>query len=527
MSTFTGTLPLIRFTLRRDRVRLPIWLAALLVLVYASAEAVRGLYPNQATLDLYDATMSSSAAAIAMNGPPTALDTLGGVIVYEVNLTVMIAVALMGVFLVVRHTRGEEEAGRTELVRSGVVGRHAPTTAALLVVGAGVVAVGAGISAIMLAVGLPTSGSLGYGASIALLGLLFTAIGACAAQATAHARGAIGISAGLLGVAFLLRAIGDVGNQAFSWLSPLGWAQALRPFGDERWWPLALLIAATVAMFVLAAVLTTHRDLGSGLVAARAGRATARPRLGTAVGLAARLQRGALIGWTTGVFIGGVAFGSLSREVAAMIELNPAFAQTLASMGTDLVDAFLATMLLVLAIATGGFTISSTLRLRSEETAGRIEPLLATGLSRRRWMAGGLAVTAAGTALVLAAGGLGAGIAYAVVEGEPGQIVRLTLSALVYAPAALLLAGVAALLFGLVPRATAAAWAALAYCFVVGWLGTVLNFPAVMEELTPYTHIPQVPAEDLRAAPLVLVTLITVALLTAGVANFARRDIAS
>src|SRR5262245_43779882 len=172
--TLAGTWTLVRLMLRRDRIRLPIWLLAILGTVYGSAAAVQSLYGTPAKLALYDSTMSGSAPVVVMSGPPVALDTVGGVTIYEINMTVMVAVALMAIFLVVRHTRGEEEAGRTELLASTVVGRHAPTTAALVVVGGATVAVAVGVSAILLGLGLPASGSLAYGAAVAAFGLAFT-----------------------------------------------------------------------------------------------------------------------------------------------------------------------------------------------------------------------------------------------------------------------------------------------------------------------------------------------------------------
>jgi ABC-2 type transport system permease protein len=525
MSTLTGTWPLVRLMLRRDRIRLPVWVLSILVAVYASAAAVQGLYGTQAALDTYDETMSGSAAVVVMSGPPTALRTLGGVTVYEINTMVLVAVALMAVFLVVRHTRAEEEAGRTEMLRSTVVGRHAPTVAALTVVGAGTLAVAAGIAATMVGLGLPVDGSLAYAASIGAYGVAFTVVGACAAQVTAHARGALGMASAFLGVAFALRAAGDVGNALLSWLSPLGWVQAVRPFGDERWWPILILVAFAVGVLALTAELTTHRDVGSGLVPPRAGPDHARPRLGTAVGLAARLQRGTLIGWTVGVFVGGVAFGSLSSEVQDFVSLNKEAAELFAAAGGSLVDAFLGTMLLFLALAGAGFTLSSVLRLRSEEAAGRVEPLLATGLSRGRWAAGALTATVTGTVLVALAGGLGTGLAHGVVSGDLTQAPPVVLAALAYVPAALVLAGVGVALVGWLPRAAVAAWAGLAFCFLIGWLGEVLDFPGWVVELSPYTHVPLVPAQPLAWTPLLWLTVIFVALVTLGTTKLAKRDI--
>ena len=93
----------------------------------------------------YAATVGTSGASIAMSGPPVALDTIGGITVFEVATTAVIGVALMAVFLTLRHTRTDEEAGRTELLRAGVMGRQADLLATGLVVGLASVAVGAGI----------------------------------------------------------------------------------------------------------------------------------------------------------------------------------------------------------------------------------------------------------------------------------------------------------------------------------------------------------------------------------------------
>ena len=93
-------------------------------------------------------------------------------------------------------------------------------------------------------------------------------------------------------------------------------------------------------------------------------------------------------------------------------------------------------MLLIMALLASGFAVSSALRLRAEETSGRLENLLATGLSRTRWLLGSLVVTVLGTVLLVAVAGFGMGLAYGLVLGDASQPWRLAGLALVYAPAA-------------------------------------------------------------------------------------------
>ncbi|GAB2692169.1 ABC transporter permease [Thalassiella azotivora] len=521
-----GTGALVRLVLRRDRVRLPLWVGSVVLVTGASAQAVQGVYDTQTERDAYAATVGGSPAAVVMSGPPTAVDTLGGITVFEVNLVALVGVALMGVFLVVRHTRAEEEQGRTELVRAGVVGRFAPVTAALLVVGSACLLVGAGVAASFAAFGLPASGSLLYGAVVAATGLVFTAVGVVAAQVSEHARPALGTSGALLGVAFLVRGFGDIGDGPWSWLSPIGWVQATRPFGDERWWPLLLALGLVAVLVALAGLLVARRDVGAGLLATRPGRPSASPLLTGPLSLALRLQRGSLAGWTAALLVLGLVYGSFAQEVGELVESNPVFQEVFGEgSGEAVVDGFFAYALLTTAVLSGAFAVSSALRLRSEETAGRAEALLTTGLSRTRWVLATLAVTLLGSVLTLAAAGAGMGVSHALTSGDSSRVGQLTAASLAYLPAVLVVTAVAVLLLGWLPRASLAAWAALVLCFVAGWLGPLLELPTWTLDVSPFEHVPAAPLEDLVAGPLLVLTALAAAGVAAGVVGVRRRDL--
>lgn len=525
-SGLAGTASLVRLVLRRDRIRLPVWVLALTGIVYASTAAVADTYGTPQEAQTYADTMGNSPAAVAMAGPPVALTTTGGIVVYETSFTALVGVALMAVFLVVRHLRAEEEEGRTELLRSTVVGVHAPVAAAVTVLSVASLLVGAGVTGAVLSADVPAAGALVYGAGVAMLGIVFACLAAAASQLMTHARGVVGLCTAVLAVAFVLRAIGDVRGGALSWLSPIGWSQQVLAFDRNRWWPLGISLVFAVLLLGAAVALATRRDLGSGLVAPRPGPAEAGPRLSGALGLAVRLQRGSVIGWVVGVFIGGASFGSFSRELETMVRENPTFAEYFQTTGgASLLDTFFSTALLLTSLAGAAFAVSSALRLRGEEAAGRLEPLLATGLSRSRWLLAGLLVTTVGSVVVVAAGGLGLGLAHAVVTDDLTVVPQLLGQSLVYLPAVLLLAALAVLLLGWLPRFAVATWAAVAICFVIGWLGSLLGLPGWFEWLSPFTHTPAVPAEPVTAAPLLLLALLTLLAALAGMLGLRRRDI--
>lgn len=526
MNAFTGVGPLVRFVLRRDRVFLSVWILAITALTYASTAAVRRTYNTPAEMASYAANVGGTPAGIAMAGPPVALTEIGGILVYETSLSALLGVALMAVFTVVRHTRREEEAGRVELLGSTVVSPHAVISAAVVVAVAASLLVGAGVSLSFIAEEQPALESLLYGSSVAAFGVVLTGVAACAAQLMSHGRGAVGLSLAFLGLAFGLRAIGDVGESFWSWLSPMGWAQQVRVYDDNRWWPLGLCLLLTIALLAATVVLEARRDLGAGIVPARPGPADAGRWLSGPVGLAWRLQRGALLGWVTGVAVMGLLLGSFSESIQNMVDDNPTLQQYFEQSGAaSFVDSFLGTSLLLLAIGGSGYAVSSVLRARSEESGGRAEPLLATDVSRTRWLTAGLLVALGGAVVVAASGGMGVGLAYAASTGRPAEVVRMTGYALTYLPPVLLLAAVGVLLVGWVPRAAGAAWSGVALAFVVGWLGNLLELPAAVADLSPFSHVALVPATPVLMTPLVVLTLLAAVAVGVGLVGFRRRDI--
>ncbi len=523
-ATLAGTWRLARFMLRRDRVRIPVWIAGIAGTVWFSAVSIDALYPTQADLDAAAAPLYDNAAVIALNGPTYAIDTLGGQIVFNIGAFGYVTMALMGMFLVGRHTRADEEEGRTELVRAAVVGRNAPVTAALLVTSAALTLTGALIALAMLTLDLAVAGSVAYGAAMAGFGVFFAGATAVAAQANEHNRTAYGLTGAALALSFVLRAVGDVGSGALSWLSPMGWAQSVRPYADERWWPLALLAGGTLVLLAIAYELLSRRDLGSGMIAPRPGPPVAAAWLSRPWGLAVRLQRGALIAWMVGLALGGAAYGSLGEDVADLVGDSEQLNDILAQAAGSLTDSFFATALLTLAVVAGGFTITSALRPRSEEASGRAEQLLATTLSRWSWAGSHLAVAVAGSVLLLVALGAGMGATYALIIGDAGEVARLTLAALAFAPALWVLAGLAIALAGLVPRATVAMWALFAWCALAAFLGPLLGLPQWAMDLSPFQHVPLVPADPVEWLPLAALTLVAGALAAVGLVGLRHRD---
>ena len=411
------------------------------------------------------------------------------------------------------------------LVRAAPVGRHAALAAASLWTAALTTAVALGLSVSLLASGLDPAGSLAFGTACVGIGLVFIGVANVAAQVASEARAAIAASGAVLAVMFVVRALGDVSGNWLVWLSPLGWAQGIRAYADERWWVLAPLLAAGGSLMIAALVLSRRRDLGAGIRPQRPGPAEATPRLRSPLMLALRLQRTSIIGWAAGLGIVWVFLGLVADQAGTLLD-NQAVADAIGRSGAaSPIDSFLATIVLMAGLLAAGFAISAVLRLRSEEVEGRAEPTLATAVSRRAWALSHLVVSLVGTILVLVSAGLATGIGYAIAVGDAAEVLPLVGAALAMSLAVLVLDALAFALFGLSPRWAPLAWAGVALGGVVSLLGGTLDLPQWLRDLSPFEHVPALPAEPFSPVPLLALAAVAGVLVWVGARGFGRRDI--
>ncbi|MEI7034272.1 ABC transporter permease [Streptomyces pratensis] len=521
---FAGTGALLRLALRRDRLTTPLWVAVLGGSFSSVASSLTTLYPTAAERSELAVSMTGNSSLRALYGPVFD-DSVGGLVAWRMVGFGAALAAVMSLLIVVRHTREEEETGRQEMLSCAVVGRSAPLTAALL---AAVVANAA--LAVLIAAGLAGAGAGGPGAvalalAVAGTGVLFACTAAVAAQLTENTRLARGLTAAALGAAYVLKAAGDAAtddaSSPLTWLSPVGWAENVRAYAAERWWVLLLLAAAALAQAALAYTLAARRDVGMSFLPSRPGPSSG--RISSAAGLALRLQRGALIGWTLSFAAVGTVFGSLADGAADLIGDNAQTQEIFRRMGGDaaITDAFLAAMAGMLGMVAALYVVSSALRPHGEETTGRAEPVLAGGVTRTAWAGGHLAVAFGGSALVLAAGGLGLAVGH-------GQRPAETLcGTLVQLPAVWVLGGLTVLLYGAAPRLAAAAWAPAGISLALGWIGPALDLPRAVLNLSPFSHLPKLPGDAMSWPPVLLMSAGAAALTAAGLAALRRRDLLS
>lgn len=526
-ASLAGSGVLLRQGTRHDLPRFWPWALALVLLCGASVAAYPAAFPHDVDREGLAAAIGANPAISVLFGHPQTLLTAEGFTAWR---SLAMGGPLMGLdsgLSIIRATRKREEAGLSELIGSGRVGRLSELASAATVAFLGSLLVG-GITGVATALcGGEWAPSLLLGADFAAAGLVFGAVGAVTAQLATESHGATLLLGCVLAATFLLRGVLDAVNAPgwTTWLTPQGWIARTRPAGEDAWWPLLPALVLTGALIAVAFWLRGRRDLGAGIIAPRPGRAVGRLR--GPFGLAWRLERSSAIAWLLAAAALGVIFAGLATSFQDLIGSNEQVRAIMAAGATaEAVAAreFIRTILEIVGLISAVAAVQGILRLRQEETTGRLENLLSAPLSRPRYLASvvvpALAISAAMVAL---AGGIVAVVAGAAGLGvDTGEILA---QAALTIPAAWVTASLALTVVGWLPRLAGLAWIGVAVAFVLTMLGRLMNLPEGVLKLSPFAHVPTVNGALPDLWPLVATMGVGVALAALGFLGFRRGDV--
>lgn len=534
MNTLSGLGASLRLALRRNWIFWLCWIIGLSILMPMTAQQYDTIIPPgtdpRATIE----PLRSNPSMLALLGPAFDLYSKGGFIFWRVGGFCSMFAGMMAGFGIIRATRAEEEEGRLELVRSGVVGRHAPLAAGLLLGLAGSLLLGLVSAGLLAATGVGTRGSLAAGLALAVEGLVFTGLGAVVAQVFESARTVRYWTLGALwGGMFVTRMMVDGGGNSvpgwLRWAVPMEWGMLIRPFSDERWWVALLPLGLFVACAALAFRLESARDHGAGLVQARPGRGQAAHWLSGPVGLAWRLQRGGIIGWTLGITLSALGCGSIVAQMEKSLAANPQMGELLQKMGgsSNLFVAFYVAMLGILGTVTAIFAATVLNRLRAEEVKGRTEPVLATATSRTRYALSHLWLAFVFPTLAFVLVGALLPVAQAQRDGDWSLVGTYTRSALALLPGLWLVLGLAMALVGWLPRFTGLVWAVLGWTLFATWFSVLFEVPAWLTRVHPWGHLAHLPRDPIDWTAFWVELVLAVMLVVLGLVGYRRRAIPS
>lgn len=501
------------------------WVVGLAAALAGTTFALHASYDTPAKIAAYAEAVRAGDALVAINGRIAGIDTLGGVIADEFGFIAAFALPLMGISLMARFTRHEEETGRAEQVLAGGVGRAAPLAAAFALVLAAVLVVSAAFAGCLAAVGIPMTAATLYAASLGALTLCFAGVAGLAAQAVSHTRAVYAVGLGVLALAYLVRGVGDVLDLWLTWLSPLGWAERTQAFGEPHWWPLAIPVLVAAGCVLVALRFAGQRDVGSALLQGRALDPRASAALTRPFGLALRLSRGTFLGWAGGAVLVAGMFGSLTRQAAEAFGDNPAVRAGLGGAGGSGADILVRLDLVLLALLVAAAAIHGVGVLRAEEASARLDVALSATTTRASWLLARGAALLGGLAVVAVAGVATLSLSTAWSLGSWTAAGRVAAASAAYLPAALVLGGAAFALFGAAPRLFPFAWAWFAGSAFVALLGPALRLPGWVRWLAPTEHVGHLPGGAADVTGVLVLVVVALALVAICVLGFARRDI--
>lgn len=510
------------------------WTLSLIGLLPLLVVQYERLFPSDAGAAAMAVLLAGNPTMRALFGPPFDLLSAGGFAFWRTGTMTAAGVAMMSALGVVRSTRAEEEEGRDELIRAGAVSRHTPLLVAITLAGAVGGLVGALTAGLLVAVGAPVAGSVASGLGLGLTGVVYAAVAAVIVQSFESARTVrIWTLGAAWGGSYLLRALVDGMGEGsaiefLQWMIPLEWAALARPYADERWWVFGLHLVLTLALIALAFGLESRRDHRAGLFAARTGPAMASPSLATNVGLAWRIQRNGVIGWTVGLVVTGISLGTLSGFLEELVQGNERFYALFRATGgneANMSEAFFVMMLGLLAVAVAAFSLQMMSCVRAEEVQGRVEWVLSTSLSRPRFLFSHLWLAAFIPSLLLVVLGILLPLPDMLDSGGVDFLVEAIAAAAVLSVGVLFMLALAVLAVGWRPTWLSAVWAVLGWAVFAVWIGPLLDLPEEVLRIQPWGYLPKLPSESMVWSPVLVELALSVLLLTLGVIGYRRRHI--
>ncbi|HTD49516.1 MAG TPA: hypothetical protein VK771_02885 [Acidimicrobiia bacterium] len=522
-----------RRSFRQLRIGAAAWAVVFGGTVASSALTYVSSFPTASSRHQLAVTTAGDTALAVLFGPISAVDTVGGYTVYKCFVFLTTIGAIWAVLAATRLLRGEEDAGRWQLLLTGQTRASRATAATLSAMGVAIAVVFCGTTSITLLAGRHANVGFGvgetvvYALSIAIAPAVFGAVGALTSQFGATRRTATGVGIGAIGAAFIVRMLADSSQHAhwLLWATPFGWTQLMRPFTHDDLWPL-LPAALTVAVMSGAAiVLASRRDAGQGLLASRDVSPQRTFGFGSPLQLAVRLELPVLSAWCAGAAAAAFALGLVVKITTGNVPRS--VTSTLGKFGVKgaFAEQYFGVAFLLVATVVALLPASQIGAASDEETSGRLLHLLAQPVHRRRLFAGRLVLT--GTAIALAGllAGLGAWVG-AATQGVDLHVISMVDAGLNVIPTALVTLGIGAVVLSVTPRrAASSVYGVVLWSLFADLFGSIVGGVRWLDRLSLFHYMALAPAQHADPRTVALTVVAAVVLCVIATIGFGHRNV--
>jgi len=522
---------LVRRALRDARARTIAFLYIFALVSYIQPVAYRHTYPTLADRLGFAHSFAHNKAVVLFYGKAYDLLTVGGYSAWRVGGTLAIFAAVFGLLAAVRALRTEEDAGRAELVLAGAVTRDTTYAASMSAIAAAAAILWAAAFVGLVIGGLPAGGSAYLALALASVIPVFVGVGALVCQLAPSRRVALELGGAVVGLSFLLRVIADTSGSAgwLRWVTPLGWAEELRPFTGAQPLVLLLPLLASAVTLVAAARIAAQRDIGNGLLAVHDSAPPRLRLLSSPTAQALRTERSALIVWLLSIGALALVVGIISKSISSAGISKP-LEREIAKLGAGSIlrpAGYIGLSFSFFLVALSAFAVSQIAAAWHEESDNQLETMLALPVSRRQWLGGRLALAAGAALAISVAAGVFAWLG-AVSQGVSLSLAKMLEAGVNCLPVTILFLGLTAVAYAALPRACVGiGYGLVTVTYLWQLFGSLLGAPSWLVKATPFAHVGLVPAEPLQAGAAAVMLAIGVLAGVAATVLFERRDLAA
>ncbi|WP_338231100.1 ABC transporter permease [Companilactobacillus muriivasis] len=533
---FHQTWFLTRFSLKRDWLKLVLWSVTLIVLFGAVAAKFTDIYSSQSSIDeivktLKSPSMVSLFGKLSGSAPYTTADVFAG----EMTVFMAMMAAIMNFSIIIKNTRGEEDSGLLEIIQSHSVGKLSNLASSLIELFIINLLIGLfysiGLQVANLS-GTDTNGNFLLGLGLGASGFMFAAIAAFLAQLVDNSRSATILSYIVFGIMYIARMSTDVSNPKATWFVPFGWVEKFSTYQENNWLPVFLMLGLSLILSVAALWVNNHRDIGSGIIATKPGRAKASAFLRGPLSLFWRLNRTSIIVWVVGLMILGFTYGSIFNTIGDILKTNPTMA-TLFGAGAIhkanilIIKHFVAILMIVFGVLALFPGIQIINYLKSGEAKGYLELIHSKPVSRNYLFTSVLVLGILTSLAALFAGMLGLQLGGASVMKHPIELSVFIKAFYAYISPVLVILALSACIVGWLPKISSFGYLYAGFALFVGYFGKLIDLPKWVGKLTPFGYIPNVPVNKLDAGTMWWQIGIAVLLIIIGYIGYHVRDLKS
>ncbi len=528
---------IMRFVARRTVRSAAFWAIIFGAFVASKSAGYASAYPTLKDRLNLSATFGNNVGLSALFGVPHKIETVAGFTIWNTLSVMMIVGAIWAFLLATRTFRGEEDAGRWEMLLAGHTTARRATANALVGLGLSLSALYAVAAAAFILVGKIHAVDFGVQAALFFAlaatsgAAMFVSIGALCSQLMPTRSRAASLAAGVFGLSFLLRAMASITSA--HWLlnlSPLGWIDKLQPlYGSQPVW-LVPIICLTLALSIVSIMLAGTRDLGASLISDHDSAPAHTSLLGSPFGAAVRLTRVTTLSWLATTTAFALFFGLLTKSATQAFSQSSGLQHRIngvISAPTFGAKTFLGVVFFLLMPLLMAFAASSIGHVREDEAQGYLDNFLVRPVSRLRWLWSRVMLIVLGIVVAGWLSGVGVWAGTASQHTDIGFGTLFTAASNIIAPALLTL-GVGIFALGIVPRLTTVlAYSLIAWSFLIEIVSSGLHLNHWLLDTSVLHHVSLAPASNPNWHADAALAAIALALCLIGGLAFNRRDLAN